>query len=355
MNNQLLLLDKATKLLAEAKDIVEVKHIIDIAEMAEVYAKKVKLGTEAEEYARSIKLEAQRKAGEFLQTMPKNEGNRYGGNLVEPPYNVVTPTLEEIGITKKQSMNWQQLAKLPTNKFEEVKNGDITIKEAKKELRKEEIKEQRIKIAEQGKLVPNNKRIIIECADINKWNTNQKFDYIITDPPYPKEFITLYEVLAKRSIEWLKDGGLLITMCGQSYLDDIISLMNNHLDYYWTGCYLTEGQPTPLRQVNVNTTWKPLLMFIKKGDKYTGKIFGDVFRSTANDKDFHKWGQSVSGMNDIISTICLEGQSILDPFCGAGTTGVAAINNGCLFTGIDISEENVNISKKRLYDIAEKK
>jgi site-specific DNA-methyltransferase (adenine-specific) len=100
--------------------------------------------------------------------------------------------------------------------------------------------------------------------------------------------------------------------------------------------------------VNVNTTWKPLLIF--ENEKYSGKIFGDVFKSDGNDKDFHKWGQSISGMCDIISKMCLPGQYILDPFCGAGTTGIAALKHGCLFDGIDKEGENVNISKARLSD-----
>jgi site-specific DNA-methyltransferase (adenine-specific) len=139
-------------------------------------------------------------------------------------------------------------------------------------------------------------------------------------------------------------------MSGQSYLDEIYNSLSKHLDYYWTACYLTPGQPTPLRQVNVNTTWKPLLMFTKKNDKYKGKIFGDVFKSDGNDKDFHKWGQSESGMFDIVSKICLSGQSVLDPFCGAGTTGIAAIKYGCFFDGLELDIENVNISKARLND-----
>jgi hypothetical protein len=153
-------------------------------------------------------------------------------------------------------------------------------------------------------------------------------------------------VLAERAAQWLKPGGLLIAMSGQSYLDEIYGMMSKHLKYYWTSAYLTPGQPTPLRQVNINSTWKPLLVY-GLGD-YKGKIMGDVFVSAGNDKDHHKWGQSVSGMYDIISKVCLPGQYILDPFCGAGTTGIAALKHGCLFDGLELLEENVNISKGRL-------
>ena len=43
-----------------------------------------------------------------------------------------------------------------------------------------------------------------------------------------------------------------------------------------------------------------------------------------------------------------EGQVILDPFCGSGTTGVEAVRYGRKFIGIDASEEYMEISKKRL-------
>ena len=43
-----------------------------------------------------------------------------------------------------------------------------------------------------------------------------------------------------------------------------------------------------------------------------------------------------------------EGQVILDPFCGSGTTGVEAVRFGRKFIGIDISEEYLEISKRRL-------
>ena len=43
-----------------------------------------------------------------------------------------------------------------------------------------------------------------------------------------------------------------------------------------------------------------------------------------------------------------EGQIVLDPFCGSGTTGVEAIRYGRKFIGIDVSQEYMEISKCRL-------
>lgn len=43
-----------------------------------------------------------------------------------------------------------------------------------------------------------------------------------------------------------------------------------------------------------------------------------------------------------------SGQIVLDPFCGSGTTGVAALRNGCRFVGIDNVEEYLEIARRRL-------
>ena len=215
-----------------------------------------------------------------------------------------------------------------------------------KDIRKEELKEQREKLLQTVETIPKSNRYEILTGDMSVIQLDKKFDFIITDPPYPKEYLPLYEVLAKRSQEWLKDDGLLIVMCGQSYLDQILQMMTKHINYYWTCVYLTPGQPTPLKQRQVNTSWKPIFVFGK--ESYSGKIFGDVFKSDAEDKTLHEWQQSVSGMLSIIKQFCLPGQSILDPFCGTGTTGVAALMHECMFAGIEIDSNTADIARKRL-------
>ena len=228
-----------------------------------------------------------------------------------------------------------------------VDAGEMTVNAAIKEIKKIDRQERRAELARVGEATPINQRWNIHQANINEYQTDKRYDFIITDPPYPKEYLPLYGVLAKRSAEWLKPGGLLVAMCGQSYLNEIYELMGQSLEYYWTACYLTPGQATALWQKQVISNWKPVLIYgINR--YYGGKIFSDVYKSDSNDKALHKWGQSVSGLYSLVRNICLPGQSILDPFCGAGSTGVAALMHGCLFDGLDIDQESVNITRGRL-------
>ena len=52
----------------------------------------------------------------------------------------------------------------------------------------------------------------------------------------------------------------------------------------------------------------------------------------------------------IIQAATGEGDLILDPFCGSGTTGVVSVRFGRRFVGFDISEEYLELGAKRISD-----
>lgn len=174
-------------------------------------------------------------------------------------------------------------------------------------------------------------------------------DIIITDPPYPKEFLSVYGDLAKTAQRILKPGGSMIVMIGQSYLPEILALMTPHIDYRWTGCYLTPGVATQLWQRKLNTKWKPLLWF-SKGEYKNEWLGDDVFKSNGDDKNHHHWGQSESGMSDIVERFTYPKQTIYDPFCGGGTTGVVAVSMDRFFIGSDIAPDCIATTKQRIIE-----
>ena len=110
-------LTTARQMLSEAKTMDDILHIRDIAEAARVYAQAAKLGLESQNEAAEIKIRAERKAGEILAQMPKNEGYLYRGNTMLPRGN--EPVLADLGIEKMQSSRWQMVASVPDDIFEE--------------------------------------------------------------------------------------------------------------------------------------------------------------------------------------------------------------------------------------------
>ena len=176
-------------------------------------------------------------------------------------------------------------------------------------------------------------------------------DCIITDPPYPKEFIGEYSKLSRFAAQVLKPGGSCLAMAGQSYLPDVVEALQTRLSYHWVLAYLTPGGQSPqIWPRKVNTFWKPVLWFVK--DDYAGEWVGDVARSNVNDNDkrFHDWGQSESGMADLVERFTKPGDLILDPFVGGGATAIAALSRNRRFIGIDKDEAQVKITLGRIAD-----
>ncbi len=67
---------------------------------------------------------------------------------------------------------------------------------------------------------------------------------------------------------------------------------------------------------------------------------------------YHPTQKPLSLLERIILTASKEGDLILDPFCGSGTTGVAAVKNNRSFVGIDISEEYLELTKNRIKEVS---
>lgn len=233
--------------------------------------------------------------------------------------------------------------------IEKIQSGQAkNVKEAKQEIRKDAKK-----VTEPTALNEDQCRLVhADIGDVSQHITDASLDFIITDPPYPREYLPVYETLAKMAARTLKPGGSLLVMIGQSYLPEILALMTPHIRYHWTLAYLTPGgQAVQLWQREVNTFWKPVLWFVN--GEYGGDWIGDVCKSSTNDNDkrFHSWGQSESGMADLIERFTYPGQLICDPFLGGGTTGAVAVKLARRFIGMDISAEAVNTARVRIAEM----
>jgi N6-adenosine-specific RNA methylase IME4 len=108
-------------MLAEAKSLDEVKHIMDIAEAAKTYARAAKLGLDAQNHAAEICLIAKRKAGEFLGQLDKDKGGRPEKNSSNVgTVSEYAEAIEDAGISLQDAARWQQIASVSEDKFNEV-------------------------------------------------------------------------------------------------------------------------------------------------------------------------------------------------------------------------------------------
>lgn len=105
------------------------------------------------------------------------------------------------------------------------------------------------------------------------------------------------------------------------------------------GTRLTNGIRIPTRAIKIN----PLKC---RGTVWCYETAGDGSRL----KHLHPATYPDQLPYDFIQCFCPENGVVLDPFVGSGTTALAAKTLNRNYIGIDISEEYVNLSKRRIID-----
>ena len=108
------LVAEAVRLLAEARDLPEVKQAMDYAWLLRQCARKARLGLEAQNAAAAIHIEAQAKAGNLLREMAENGARHPQGRTSEVATGDFTgPTLADLGIKRTDAYRWEQVAAVP--------------------------------------------------------------------------------------------------------------------------------------------------------------------------------------------------------------------------------------------------
>jgi len=177
---------------------------------------------------------------------------------------------------------------------------------------------------------------------------SQSIDALICDPPYGFDYLPLYKDLSEYASRVLKPNAPCLVMIGQSWLEMSLKLLSSNLKYVWTLCYFSPGKSTQVFGRKIKSNWKPVVLLVN--GENDGEHVGDFINSGEYDKRFHDWGQTEEGMSQLIERFTVKGDMILDPMCGAGTTGVASIRGERLFIGIDIDEYSIKQSGERLAD-----
>jgi DNA modification methylase len=179
---------------------------------------------------------------------------------------------------------------------------------------------------------------------------SRSVDLILADPPYGIEWLLHVDGFGCLCARVLKPGASLFMMYGQTYLIDVLSILQQYLRYHWLCAYQLKSAASAVWPRRIMNHWKPLLWFTK--GTYTGEYQGDVLMGDGKDKRFHEWGQSAALFAALVQRFTVPGDTILDPVCGGGTAGAVALMLRRRFIGIDCDPEAIAITRARLSAIA---
>lgn len=248
----------------------------------------------------------------------------------------------------------QEVAGLDLKKQEEML--DLSSKEnmTRKDLRREiheDIKKLRREVLLKNLNHKEDDRIRLLNGDFREVGNEIKsnsVDLVLTDPPYPKEFLPLWKDLSKFSERILKPGGFLVTYSGQLYLPEVISSLGSHLEYYWMAGLYHEGVQAQRFERHVQNAVKPILIYFKPPIKTQSKWLVDLIDSPAASKEFHEWGQSIEPVKLLLETFSEIDSLVVDPFAGGGTTAMACKELLRKCVCIELEKDSFEMIKARI-------
>lgn len=208
-----------------------------------------------------------------------------------------------------------------------------------------------------------------DCLEIMKTIPDGSIDAIITDPPYGMSFQSnrrkvkdkFEKIKNDNNLDWLedfifecnrvlKDNTAVYIFCSWHYIDKFKIEFEKHFNLkniiVWNKNNHGSG--------DLKGAYAPKHEFILYGHKgrsiFREKRLPDVmdFPKINTNKLLHPTEKNIDMLELFIKNNSDENNTILDPFMGSGTTGVACKNLNRNFIGIELDEGYFNISKERI-------
>jgi len=216
-----------------------------------------------------------------------------------------------------------------------------------------------------------------DCLEVMKTIPDKSIDLVLTDPPYNIEYTydQYKDNLTEESyVELLSHFQYPFRTVMIHYPEETMQYLLPALgipEKVMAWCY-NSNLPRQFRLINFfncrpelsrvkqpykNPTDKRVKKLIENGSGGTSLYdwFSDIqiVKNVSKEKTDHPCPVPVELMKRIILMSSNKGQTILDPFMGSGTTGVACKELGRNFIGIEISPEYFKIAEQRINNTME--
>jgi 16S rRNA G966 N2-methylase RsmD len=356
--------DQSVQLMKDAARLDEVQPIRDQAEALRHYYKQRK-DREMETLLAAIRLRADYEIGVRSKALDKQQGCSYSGettttcstsrNKLElSGINSKLYILKAAAIPYQRAAENEKLTELlkpsEIDRFcKEAIAGQIKIKTSSAYLLQWKDDQRKAKFLEVKSKLPST----LHAGDFRELSIktipSDSIDLVFTDPPYDRGSIPLYGDAAREAARILKPNGSMICYCGHLILPDVLSLMTQHLSYFWIGAHVHDGGPMArMTQFGIIAGFKPLIWLIKGNKRADKQKFICDTVLVKKEKDVHPWQQAVATARHFIGGLTSELGVVVDFFAGGGTTIVAANELHRSWQAFEINEGHVAAIHERL-------
>lgn len=209
-----------------------------------------------------------------------------------------------------------------------------------------------------------------DCAEIMKTLPDSSVDALVTDPPFgigfeyesgkeltrtPESYWKWLSPIYADALRVVKPGGFVAIWQTAPYMKHYWQWFGNDIHIYAFCKNFVQLRKTP-----INYAFDPVVMLYKPGadplrppranrnvDFYVCDTASIVSNPSRPERQ-HPAPRPLDGVSEIISNFTIPSGTVLDPFAGSGTTGVACAETGRSFIGIEIEPKYYAIAESRI-------
>lgn len=202
-----------------------------------------------------------------------------------------------------------------------------------------------------------------DCIDVMKSMDAGSVDFVLTDPPYLVNFQSNRRKVKHERIHGDNDSAWLDEAFKQIYR--VMKQDSICISFYgwpameefgkaWRLARFTPKSHFAYIKSNLGLGWftrgqhEPAILLCKGSPKRPETAISDVIHAEVTGNEFHPTQKDAVAMAKMMEPFTKEGDIVFDPFCGSGSTLVAAKALGRRYIGIEIEPKYVKIAEQRL-------
>ena len=179
--------------------------------------------------------------------------------------------------------------------------------------------------------------ILGDCLEVMKDMPDKSVDAVITDPPYPDYYVDEYKY-RDGMIDFLNDYDCRQFVFWSKSVEFPLDYSAVHI---WNKNPSNHGaQYERIFERNGGKHYK-VFTYYMVNSTVAAQLTNDVFAN-------HPSQKPINLIRKLVNDFTNEGDTILDPFMGSGTTGVACVQTGRNFIGIEIDPDYFAIAERRI-------